>query len=63
MGDLGVSSAGVIILRCGTAAVFFAATMLATGPDQFRVKLRDLWCFIGSGICSLLFLHTAIFRP
>jgi len=62
MGELGISSAGVIILRCGVAAVFFAVTMLATGPDQFRVKIRDFWCFIGSGICSLLFFTFCYFQ-
>ncbi|NCB51230.1 MAG: EamA family transporter [Clostridia bacterium] len=62
MGEMGISSAGIIILRCGASAVFFAITMLLTGPGQFRVKLRDLWCFIGSGICSLLFFTYCYFQ-
>lgn len=62
MGDIGVTSAGVIILRCGLAAILFAVTMLATGPGQFRVKPRDFWCFIGSGVCSLLFFSYCYFQ-
>jgi drug/metabolite transporter (DMT)-like permease len=62
LGDIGVSSAGLIILRCGIAALLFAATMLAVNPGQFRVRLRDIWCFIGSGVCSLLFFTYCYFQ-
>lgn len=62
MGEIGISTAGVIILRCGVAALFFAVTILMTKPDQFRVKLKDAWCFIGSGICSLLFFTFCYFQ-
>ena len=41
MADIGVSTAGVIILRCGVSTVFFAITLLATDTSYFRVKLRD----------------------
>ncbi len=62
MADIGVSTAGVIILRCGVSTVFFAITLLATDTSYFRVKLRDAWCFIGSGLCSLLFFSYCYFQ-
>jgi drug/metabolite transporter (DMT)-like permease len=62
MGGIGISSPGVIILRCGLAAVFFAVTLLATDSRRFRVKLKDAWCFIGSGLCSLLFFTYCYFQ-
>lgn len=61
MGALGISASGVIMLRCGLSAVFFAVTLLVTNPKQFAVRPRDLWCFIGSGICSLLFFTYCYF--
>lgn len=62
MGEIGVSTPGVIILRCGFAAILFAVTILATDPGRFRVRLRDVWCFIGSGLCSLLFFSYCYFQ-
>ena len=62
MGEAGFSSSGVIVLRCGVAALCFALTLLFTGPAQFRVKLRDAWCFLGSGVVSLLFFTFCYFQ-
>ena len=62
MGEAGFTSSGVIVLRCGVAAVCFGLTLLFTGPAQFKVKLRDLWCFLGSGVVSLLFFTFCYFQ-
>lgn len=62
LGTIGVASTGAILLRCAIAAILFAVTMLATGPQQFRVKPRDFWCFFGSGVCSLLFFTYCYFQ-
>jgi DME family drug/metabolite transporter len=62
MGALGVTTPGVIILRCGIAALLFAFTMLIRDPKAIKIKLRDLWCFIGTGLLSLLFFSTCYFN-
>jgi drug/metabolite transporter (DMT)-like permease len=59
---IGVSSTGAILLRCGLAAVLFGITILVQDSRMFRVKLRDIWCFIGSGLCSMLFFTYCYFR-
>ncbi|HHU22332.1 MAG TPA: EamA family transporter [Clostridiales bacterium] len=51
---VGFDSAGVLIVRCGIAALFFGVTLLVRDPGMFKVRLRDFWCFFGAGICSLL---------
>lgn len=58
----GVDSTGAIVLRCGIAALLFAVTLLVRGPKQFRIRLKDIWCFIGTGICSLLFFTYCYFQ-
>ncbi|MCQ2433368.1 MAG: DMT family transporter, partial [Clostridia bacterium] len=58
----GIGSNGAIILRCGISAVCFAILILCTGAKQFRVKLKDLWCFLGSGLLSLLFFTFCYFN-
>ena len=62
MGELGFSASDLIVLRCGVAALGFALTLLFTGPAQFKIRLRDAWCFLGSGIVSLLFFTFCYFQ-
>ena len=58
----GVDSTGAIVLRCGIAALLFAVTLFVRDPKQFRIRLKDIWCFIGAGICSLLFFTYCYFQ-
>ena len=62
MGEVGFSASDLIVLRCGIAALCFGLTLLFTGRKQFRIKLRDSWCFLGSGIVSLLFFTFCYFQ-
>ncbi len=62
LAGLGIDSNGAIIVRCGTAAVCFALLILCRDPGQFRVRLKDLWCFLGSGLLSLLFFTFCYFH-
>ena len=62
LGDIGLSSYGIIAVRCGTAAVFFALFMLAKNPCEFKIRIKDFWLFIGSGIFSLLFFTACYFQ-
>lgn len=62
LADFGINSTGAIIVRCGLAAVCFGILLLATGPKQFRIKLKDTWCFIGTGLMSLLFFTFCYFN-
>lgn len=57
----GMSSYGVVIGRCGTAAICFGLLILFTDINQFRIKRKDLWCFFGTGILSLLFFSYCYF--
>ena len=62
MGEVGFSASDLIVLRCGIAALCFGLTLLFTGRGQFRIRLRDCWCFLGSGIVSLLFFTFCYFQ-
>ena len=55
MGARGYSSEDIVIVRSGVAAVFFALLILIQNRSLFRIRLRDSWCFLGSGIVSMLF--------
>ena len=59
---MGFDTLGVVLVRFGLTAVLFAATIALTDPSAIRLRLRDLWCFLGSGICSLLFFTLCYFQ-
>ena len=62
MGDMGLSSLDIVMLRCGISALLFAITILFSDPASIRIRLQDVWCFIGSGLCSLLFFSACYFQ-
>ena len=62
LGGLGFDSFVIVFVRCGAAALFFALTILLRDKSAFRIRLKDLWCFIGSGLCSLLFFTVCYFQ-
>ncbi|MCM1149842.1 MAG: DMT family transporter [Butyricicoccus sp.] len=61
LAKIGISSTGAIMLRCGLAAVMLAVTILIRDRRLFAVRLRDFWCFIGTGLFSLLFFSYCYF--
>ena len=61
LGKMGISSTEAVGLRFGTAAVLYALVMLARHRDCFHIRLRDVWCFLGAGLCSLLFFTYCYF--
>ena len=61
LGSLGFDSFGIVFVRCGAAALLFALTILIRDKSAFRIRLKDLWCFLGSGIVSLLLFSLCYF--
>ena len=47
--------------RITTGLVFVGLYILLFNRSLFRVKLRDIWCFLGTGIVSLLLFSTCYF--
>ena len=62
MGDLGLESGNMVMIRCMGAAVLYALTILFTNPSAFVIKPKDIWCFLGSGVVSLLFFSSCYFQ-
>jgi len=58
----GFGTMQVVFLRTSTAAVMLGLWLLFTDRDAFRIKLRDAWCFIGTGLLSLLLFNWSIYE-
>ena len=53
----GYSPLTIVFVRMSLAWVMIVALFVATGrTDLFRVRLKDLWCFVGAGVSSSLLL-------
>jgi len=61
IGALGVSGSGVVLVRCLIAAILCALTILIKDKSLFKIKIKDLWCFLGTGLVSFLFFTVCYF--
>lgn len=58
----GFSSMQIVALRSLASAVCITAVLCKLGKEYFRVRLQDLWLFIGTGILSLTFFNYCYFN-
>ena len=57
----GLGSMEVAELRILTGLVLVGLYLLIARRDLLRVRLRDLWCFFGTGVISLLLFSNCYF--
>ena len=57
----GLDQMQIVFLRMLVAAVGLAIVLLIKGKALFRIKFKDVWCFIGSGMISMLCLNITYF--
>ena len=51
----GLSSLQITFIRCIVTSVLLILYLIITDRNALRIKLRDIWIFLGSGILSILF--------
>ena len=59
---VGLGSMDVVALRVLAAALFLPVVVGLLKPDGFRVKIKDLWCFLGTGMLSIAMFSYCYFR-
>ncbi len=59
LGSLGYSTYEIVFLRLLTAAIAITLAFLIFNRNAFKIKLKDIWCFIGTG--SIGVLGTSVF--
>lgn len=58
----GLAAIDVVGIRAAVTAVLMALVLLVYDRRMFRIRLRDLWCFLGTGILSIIFFNYCYFR-
>ena len=57
----GLSPMQIALLRLLFSALIFFPWLALKDPGMLRIRLRDIWMFIGTGIISLVFFYTLYF--
>lgn len=58
---VGLYALDIVQLRIAISLVLVGLYLLIFARERFRVRLRDLWCFAGTGIVSLLLFSWCYF--
>ena len=58
----GLSSMQIVSVRMVISAVIFSVFALVFKRSLFKIKLKDLWCFIGTGVVSVAFFSACYFK-
>ena len=62
LNGFGFGSMQIVALRVSFSAAMMGAVLLVKDRSLFKVKIKDLWCFLGTGICSIVFFNFCYFR-
>ena len=57
----GLSPLQISLIRMVTSAVCFFPLMALRDPARLRIRLRDLWMFVGTGIVSVVLFNSLYF--
>ena len=52
----------IVLIRASVALLGLGLWLLITDKKAFRIRLKDIWCFFGTGVVSLLMLNWFFFR-
>lgn len=57
LNDYGFSSMEIVLMRCLITAIVLFIYGCAADRRMFHMKIKDIWCFLGTGIASILFFN------
>ncbi|MBQ1483949.1 MAG: EamA family transporter [Eubacterium sp.] len=58
----GLGSTDIVFLKLLITAIIMAAVLLIKDRKLFRIRLKDLWCFVGTGIFSIVFFSVCYYK-
>lgn len=59
---LGLASMEVVALRAVVTTVLMLLFLLIYDRKLLKIRWKDLWCFLGTGVCSILFFNYCYFK-
>lgn len=62
MNAVGLETMEIVAVRCLVTFLCMAVGLFFFAREAFFVRLRDIWCFAGTGICSIVFFNYCYFK-
>lgn len=62
LNSMGLASMDIVALRAAVTLVVLLLYMVLFRRKLLKIRLRDLWCFLGTGICSVVFFNLCYFK-
>lgn len=62
LGTIGLTAMPVVFLRALVTAVCMLVILLLYDRRLLKIHIKDLWCFLGTGIGSIVFFNFCYFR-
>ena len=57
-GDLGIVNTDLVTIRLSMGTVLLFAYLLIRNPKALKIKIKDLWIFLGAGLTSIIMFQT-----
>ena len=61
MNEGGLTSVEVVTFRCVITATIMLLGMFLFKREELKIKLKDVWCFLGTGVLSVVFFNICYF--
>lgn len=62
LSEKGLTSWDIVFIRASLTTIFMAILLLVRDRKLFKIKLQDLWCFLGTGLLSIVFFNMCYFK-
>lgn len=62
LNEKGLNSWDIVFLRAVLTTVFMALILVIKDRKLFKIKLKDIWCFLGTGLLSIVFFNLCYFK-
>ena len=62
LNEKGLNSWDIVFLRAVLTTVFMALILVIKDRNLFKIKLKDVWCFLGTGLLSIVFFNLCYFK-
>jgi drug/metabolite transporter (DMT)-like permease len=59
---LGMGSMEIVALRTMVTGIAMFLFLLFFQRNYLKIHIRDIWCFLGTGICSIVFFNVCYFK-
>lgn len=58
----GLATMEIVALRAIVTSIVLLIVLLIYNRTLLKIRLKDIWCFIGTGICSIAFFNFCYFK-